>query len=291
MSYKHIVVLSLIFSLVTFQVEAQIKVKPYRSKSSRGGNFGKYPTKVRFAPIISFGSSSANYSHNDSLVMDSLFQNKVTNNADYFTMGNGTSPKSHFGIGLMLDIPFSRHITFRPRIMYSSKTIGDGVDYLLEDSATNAYINIQADNEKKLNQLETMFIFNVDFGSDRKKTRFFIGGGFGLGVNMSATNNFNYQYVGRALDNPDQVYYDIDTTGTSTLSLGGNIYEDFFDRVDLMYQFDAGANIGRGFTISAHYNGSLGNLFTDPRFGSYTPYYYGVSLAYIFGPKPDLWGY
>ncbi len=291
MSYKSIVLLSMFTALLALPSMAQVKVKPYRSKVSQKGNFGKYPTKVRFAPVLTFGSAGAKYKLSDSLYADSAYQSKIVNDINYRTMGTGIENRSQFGIGLMLDIPFSRHITFRPTFMYSTKTIADVTDFVYQDSLTNANLIIQANNEKKINQFESMFMLQVNFGSDRKKTRFFLGGGFGFGLNTSATNDYDYTYVSTALDNPDQIWLTVDTSGSTDLGIGGNVYDDFYDRLDFMFQIEAGANIGNNITISGHYNASMGTMMTDPRFATFAPYYYGIKLAYIFGLKPDLWGY
>ncbi len=290
---KSIVLLGLLSVLSIGTVQAQVKVKPYRAPQTKRGNFGKYPRKVRLAPIVSFGSASANLDINDSLLLisDSAFVDKLANDPNYFSMGDQIKSGSQFGIGLMLDIPFSRNVTFRPRFMYQSKNIGDKTDYVFQDSMTNADLKIEKDNQKRFSQLETMFMLNVNFGSDKKKTRLFIGGGFGFGLNLSATNDYKFHNFAGAYDNPDIVWVDTTYTGSTELGLGGNVYEDFFDKVDFLAQFELGANIGPNFVVLGQYNTSLGNIFTDPRLGTYTPSYYGVALAYILGKKPSLWGY
>ncbi len=286
---KRICWILLVFLVVGFAAEAQIKNRYYRPEGSKRGNFGKYPSKLRVAPFISLGSTAVNYTRPDSFnVRDTAFMETMLTNPNYAYWGNDFKNKSHFAFGLMFDFPFGRNLTFRPRISYSSKSVENSTEYVYKDSATNAHQEWNVNNLHKLSQLETMFMINGLFGSDWDKTRIFVGAGFGFAVNTSGTIQYDYKYISSKYNDPNYIWEAIDTAGTSSVSFGNNVEKDFFTRMDFLAQGELGVDFGN-VSLSGHYNASLGSILTDPRFGSYVTSYYGVTLAYFIGKKPDLY--
>jgi hypothetical protein len=178
-------------------------------------------------------------------------------------------------IGGIVDIGFSRNVSFQPGLFYSSK----GASYDYNDIYTQGGITYYEDGKTKIkaNYLEIPMNIQFKFGYPRR-ARFFIGGGpylaFAIGGEVETKYTRSYRAGGETIYFKDKDSYD--------LEIGDDPHYDDIKRSDLGLNLNAGVMMPRGFFLRANAGIGLANVSPDDNYDTKN-LGFSLTAGFLFG--------